>query len=559
MNRHARKSNRHAKLATLFFPFILAACGGGCGGGDSGGNVSTPPPTTPAPSADGAIRVSGPSPFTANCAETSPGVFANAEVEPFISSNPINPNNLIAVWQQDRWPDGSSQGIASGYSFDGGATWTNTTVPYSICSGGNASNGGDFTRASDPWVTFSPNGTAYQMALTTAGGSFTATGKNAMLVSRSSDGGRTWGTITTLILDGADAFNDKNAITADSRNNNFAYAVWDRLAARGGGATYLARTSNGGQTWEAARNIYDPGVTSQTIGNIVASLPSGAIINFFTQIDTVAGTSSSSLNVIRSTDNGTTWGTRIRIADILAVGTRDPETNTRVRDGSGIGSIATAPSGDIHVVWQDSRFTNGARDQIALSSSRDGGLTWSAPVRVSSNVAVSAFVPSVAVRADGTIGVTYYDFRANTADAATLLTDYWLARSRDGINWTELRVSNAFDLANAPVSTGRGFFLGDYQGLTSAGNIFIPLFVRANTGNLGNRTDVFTSRIDAASSSNATIKSVAPTATGFVPDAATRQRISENIIEKMEERRPGWRARILKNIPAQSDIVTNIR
>jgi hypothetical protein len=554
MERNPRKRNLQMKLATTLILSMLAACSGG-GGGDSGSSVSTPPPPPPPPTAstDGVIRVSGPSPFAANCAEASTGVFANAEVEPFVASNPANPNNLIAVWQQDRWSDGSAQGLASAYSFDGGVTWTNTTVPFSICSGGNAANGGDYTRATDPWVTFSPNGNAYQMALTTTGRSFTAGGKNAMLVSRSSDGGRTWGSISTLILDGADAFNDKNAITADSRNNNFAYAVWDRLGAQGGGAAYLARTSNGGQSWEPARNIYDPGLTSQTIGNIVASLPSGAIINFFTQIDRVAGASSSSLNVIRSTDNGTTWGSRIRIADIFSVGTRDPETGTRVRDGSGIGSIAVAQNGDIHVVWQDSRFSSGARDQIALSSSRDGGLTWSVPVRVNTSLAVAAFVPSVAVRADGTIGVTYYDFRANTADAATLLTDYWLARSRDGINWTESRVSNAFDLANAPVSTGRGFFVGDYQGLTSSGNVFIPLFVRSNDGNINNRTDVFASRIDATSSSNATIKSFAATAVGFVPDTATRQRISENIVEKIEERRPGWRERMLKNSSHEMD------
>ena len=75
------------------------------------------------------------------------------------------------------------------------------------------------------------------------------------------------------------------------------------------------------------------------------------------------------------------------------------------------------------MVWQEGRFTNGARDQIAYTTSVDGGLTWRVPVRINGSAAVAAFVPTVAVRSDGTIGVSYYDFRANTADPATLLTD----------------------------------------------------------------------------------------------------------------------------------------
>jgi hypothetical protein len=505
---------------------LLASCGGG--GGDSGGGGSPPPPPVTT-TGDGTIKVSANSPFAANCAETGGTVYANAEVEPHIAVNPANPNNLIAAWQQDRWSNGSSQGLVTAYSFDGGVTWATTTVPFSSCGGGNAANGGDYLRATDPWVTFSPNGVAYQMALSTSGGSFVAGGKNAMLVSRSADGGRTWGGISTLILDRSEAFNDKNAITADSRNNNFAYAVWDRLAAAGGGATYFARTVNGGQSWEAARNIYDPGVNGQTIGNVIVSLPSGAILNLFTQIDTANGRSSSTLNVIRSQDNGTTWGPRIRIADLLSLGTRDPETGTAIRDGGILGSIAVAPNGDVHLVWQDSRFSGGARDDIAISTSRDGGLTWLTPARVNTAASVPAFVPTVAVSANGTIGVTYYDFRSNTVDATTLLTDYWLANSRDGVTWTETRVSPAFDLANAPVSAGRGYFLGDYQGLIASGN----------SGNVANRTDVFAARVEAKSAVGVGGKTLAKAALDFAADDALRQRVSENIVAWMEARRPG--------------------
>ena len=43
-----------------------------------------------------------------------------------------------------------------------------------------------------------------------------------------------------------------------------------------------------------------------------------------------------------------------------------------------------------------------------------------------------------------------------------------------------------------------GFFVGDYEGLTSAGGRFLPVFVTANSGNLANRTDVFSTSVRAS-------------------------------------------------------------
>jgi len=71
-------------------------------------------------------------------------------------------------------------------------------------------------------------------------------------------------------------------------------------------------------------------------------------------------------------------------------------------------------------VWQDSRFSGGAREGIAFTRSIDGGTTWSAPVQVNGVPAVQALLPAVAVRPDGTIGVLYYDMRNDTTDPATL-------------------------------------------------------------------------------------------------------------------------------------------
>ena len=95
-------------------------------------------------------QVSGVSPFAAGCGLEPTGegaVFVGSEVEPFVDINPANPANLIAVWQQDRWSNGGSRGNAAGVSLNGGATWQIVTFPdVTVCTGG------EFDRASDPWV-----------------------------------------------------------------------------------------------------------------------------------------------------------------------------------------------------------------------------------------------------------------------------------------------------------------------------------------------------------------------------------------------------------------------
>src|SRR4029453_13351993 len=128
-------------------------------------------------------------------------LFRGAEVEPMVARHPADPNHLIGVWQQDRWSDGGAAGLLTAASFDGGRTWSRSAAPLSRCTGGNAANGGDYPRASDPWVTISPDGTAYQIAIAFGGGLFAPNSFGAVLVSRSADGGRTWGPPTTLISD----------------------------------------------------------------------------------------------------------------------------------------------------------------------------------------------------------------------------------------------------------------------------------------------------------------------------------------------------------------------
>lgn len=428
-----------------------------------------------------------------------------------------------------------------------------STPSFSRCGGGTPANGGDYTRATDPWVSFGKDGVIHAMSLSTTGASFQPGSVNAMLASRSTDGGATWSPAATLIQDGPGFFNDKNTITADATDARYVYAVWDRLAATGGGPTLLARSTDSGVTWEPARVIYDPGVNSQTIGNVIAVLPSGEVVNVFTRIDSPpGGTMTSTVMVMRSQDKGATWSMPIKVADLRSVGVKDPENGTPVRDGSLLAQVAVSPAGSLFVVWPDARFSAGARDGIAISRSNDGELTWSPPTQVNGNPTVPAFMPTVHVRADGKIGVTYFDLRSNTASAATLLTDYWLARSDDSTAWVESRVSGPFDLSTAPLANG--LFLGDYMALGSVGNVFVPFFVQT-TGNLANRTDVISAPQTsataaaaafapavAAASAQAAIARRAPV--DFAPSAKFRQRAHENIVATVESRVPGWRAMV---------------
>src|SRR5437764_725782 len=81
--------------------------------------------------------------------------------------------------------------------------------------------------------------------------------------------------------------------------------------------------------------------------------------------------------------------------------------------------IAAGPNNALHVAGQDSRNNGGVHDDVLYSRSVDGGLPWSAPVRINGEPGVAAFTPTIAVRADGMVGVTYYDFRSNTVSPAT--------------------------------------------------------------------------------------------------------------------------------------------
>jgi hypothetical protein len=472
------------------------------------------------------VQVSGTSTFSGctadNVAGQSGTVFLNSEVEPWIDVNPtdgdrdgIVGDNIVGIWQQDRWSNGGARGLVAGVSFDRGATWRSVVIPgISLCSGGI------YDRSTDPWVSFSPNGIVHQLAL-----SFNDVAEpfdprdfdHALLASRSKDGGRTWSRPVVVIRDlDANVFNDKQSITADPLDARFVYGVWDRLlfppseraSVQAGfvtsafqGPTWFARSTDGGRSWEPAREIFNPGTQKQTIGNQIVVLPNGGLIDIFDLITITkrALPTGAFFNValIRSTDRGVTWSEKAIVVDKLrTIFVTDPETGDDVRTGDIIPDIAVGPGGVLYAVWQDARPNNLEADAVVLSRSNDGGFTWSPFAKVNktpTSIPIGnqqAFTPSVHVAPDGTVAVTYYDFRNNTADPATLPTDYFVVHCHpiaasgctSSDEWgNELRLTDvSFDMRRAPFAGG--FFTGDYEGLASSGNAFTPFFSQSHNG-----------------------------------------------------------------------------
>jgi hypothetical protein len=532
--------------AILLLAAVVASCGGGGGSSDGGtGGGGTPPPVPEPPvfTTPTAVRVTTPTPFTNGCLPVTAGetAYPNAEVEPHLAIDPSNPNHLVAAWQQDRMSDGGARGLATSVSVDGGLTWSiRQPAPFTQCAGGV------YARASDPWVAIGSS-SVLQIGIAFTGAANAIGARSAVLVSRSVDGGNSWSAALPLIDDdGTRFFNDKESLTIDSTDPSYVYAVWDRLDASGRGITLLARSTDGGVSWASPVPIFDPGAGRQTIGNVAVTTPDGAVHVFFTELGPSAGNpavTEGSLNVMRSTNKGVTWSAPVRIAQLLAVGTRLPaQTSVAVRAGEILGTFAAHPgNGTLYAVWQDSRFTGGARDSIALATSTDGGATWSTPARVNANASVPAFTPTLAVLASGLIGVTYYDFR-QTATTTFQPTDLWLAVSRDGAAWTETRLAGNFDLLDAP--NAGGLFLGDYHGLVADGPAFVSLYARTNTGDTSNRTDLFADRVngDALAASAARSTSAAQKPAALPPWTADAQRrVSEHLSAVFAQRSAKWK------------------
>jgi hypothetical protein len=469
----------------------------GVSGTDGAGPARFGPAT---PALDALVRASDDSgvtgPLLPEELTTSGRVFIDSQTEPWVDVNPANAKNLVGMWQEERWSTGGARNLVFGTSFDGGDTWANIAL-----QGVGIVAGGEFQRVTDPWVDFGPGNRVYGTSL-----AFDDTGAdNAIFVHTSTDGGLTWGPPVQVVKDTQLAFfNDRQSLTVDdfpaSPFYGRVYVGWDRLASKGPGYAYtgdglIAYSANGGASFSSPIVAVPTRNNEQTLTNLPVVLPDGTVLDVGTYYPNQAFNKNSGLFfVTRSADGGNTW------SPVEFPEAQKPVGVPNIRSGDGVpNATVDRRTGKVYAVWQDSRFSQGKRDDILLISSTDQGRTWTNPIKVNDTPsgAQAAFLPTVKVDANGRVGVLYSDLRDDVSPKdGSLIATEWIAFSTNGGKsfGPSRRLSPDFDYTNAAFAGG--FFLGDYQGLGVAGTAFTPFFgatlVPQANGQIG--SDIFSTK-----------------------------------------------------------------
>jgi hypothetical protein len=439
------------------------------------------------------IKVSSASTLTAcpfGASDDFAAAYDNTEVEPQVAVNPTNPNEIVGVSQQDRWPDGGARGLSSWKSSNGATSWAKLAeVPWSACQGGPTR----FGRVTDPWVSYDQAGNLYFI-----GQPIDSAALRISAISVTSWNGTSWRPPQILIEDRGDRFisNDKVSVTGDPTRAGYAYATWLRFTHPSEGQDnpeadfhsfafrgnpMISRTTNGGATWSTPVPMRQSNTYFQ--GNQIAVGPNGTLYNVTANLFTgaVAGEKAVYMGVMRSPDAGRTWSAPTKIAPIRTAQLFVPDDNFPIRAEDYLPDIAVDPTnGDVYVVWSDGLGT--PIDKVVMAKSTDGGRHWTGPTVVSTGgSSVQAYNHSIEVTADGTVVLTYWDDRNNVLGDGIATTDVWLRHSHDGTRtWEpEQHLAGPFNHYTAPISffapgVPRGLFLGDYMGLeTIAGDDII--------------------------------------------------------------------------------------
>jgi hypothetical protein len=210
---------RHAKnaLGFIFLVFILLLGCSACTSTNTLPSTPTPVPANTLPGAGNCVKPDQHTQTPFENVRVSHDAYL-AHSEPMIAENPKNPLNLVGGSKFFTDPAHYAFQIGYYFSFDGGCTWNDGGV-----LPGFAKN----ETTSDISLAFGNHNDVYAAVLYETAGSQS---KSGIAVAKSSDGGKTFGKPVSVFAASADlAFSDKPWITVDQTNgphSGYIYVVW---------------------------------------------------------------------------------------------------------------------------------------------------------------------------------------------------------------------------------------------------------------------------------------------------------------------------------------------
>jgi hypothetical protein len=378
-------------------------------------------------------------------------------------------NTVMGVHQTGRFPDGGASNVGYVVSTDGGGTWSSGFLPRTTVF---AQPPGPWTRATDPSVAYDPAHDVWMVNILAMTGT---TGK-AILTSRSTDGGLTFGDPVTVDTAQGNQFFDKNWIACDTTPSSpfygTCYTEWDD--ANTGNRLHVSRSSDGGLTWTASSVP-----NSSVVGGQPVVRPDGTVVMPID--DGFEG----SVNSFVSTNGGVSFQGPFPVSSIVAhfVG-----GNLRVHE---LPSAEVDSDGKVYTVWNDCRFRAGCSSNDIVMSTSTNGQTWSPVVRIPIDPASSTvdhFLPGIGVE-PGTggstahLGLLYYYYPVASCTTATCELDVGFIESFDGgASWTSpVQVYGRMRTPWLPLTT-QGYMVGDYMSTSFVGGLAFPVFMVAREG-----------------------------------------------------------------------------
>jgi hypothetical protein len=397
------------------------------------------------------------------------------ETDTMVAADPNQPSHIVATWDVD-----DHKSNVTAVSRDGGKSWKITTVPgISKCTGGSSD------QVVDPFVSIGAGGAAYFATLPLSLSGF--------LVSESADGGSTWATPVTADP-AAGLTDDLPSVVADQAHNGHVLLTWSRFeytgSAQTGGDARFSASVDAGQSFSEPVVIHHAPHGKVVLESRLAQMSNGTLLDIFGEAPAEPLTAPQQAFATRSTDGGSTWTAPVRITTVGQDPIIDPDTGKPQYNFCCLFGVATAAGGRAYLAYTKVGGLKSGR--VLVAGSTDGGKSWRAPRTVAS-LRAQAFEPALAVAEDGTVGVTWYDFRHDKRRDKTLTTDYWFAYSRDGGNhWRQRHLAGPFNLRSSR-RTGRP--LGVYQGLAGLRHGFAATFIEAKPRAKNGSEDVFFARI----------------------------------------------------------------